>query len=677
MIIDHAFNKSRLGEGDPPVGLAPNISLSRRVQLAVLAHIRHNHTRYDQLLRETTYVNARKAVESLCLDILVKWRGDEETGRDQLDEILCEVIVISDSESEESDNEDDEDVSSAASSADESSTGLLGAGAPMAPPVDRSSVPLAANSARGEKLPRASHAPQKVKKTSRKDRRAAKWAQRGFSRYQAAWHQAVERQRLGNGESTSSEGPALDQPASHGAPSWQTGQPSQPSPPDPGTALVRSHADSPYGVHGAYGTALPPVDVSYERGSRVHELHYDNPAASYRMPQEVRLKEHTPSNEPRPIVGSRTVPYGVERVSHHGQDLKDCLLPSIEPASPEPSNLPPRFPISYCRPEPGLPRSADSPVRVAADHRDSTRFVGQMAAAQGYRTAFAEEGFIRLPPRESSRMPAIPASNTEPFIVLREQPTSAARGIAVTTAPSGSGLRYSATWTDGAAGRRGAPILSSGTRPVRIGEDGAVLRSASRPIPIQDYPSPLRQSRSDLPRYADSPIDQRVESLQDDFVEIVRVSNKFPKQHEPRPVPVPTARYDLRSTGPPQGVPDRGYDGVARYDPRSLPMSGQRIERVVATVEVPAVRDRNTAFAARQPDGLQRQERVVGIEYVHPPRRSLETRPYLDRGPFYDTGDIAYRSRSNSVMPAPYPAVPYQQQNPHAAPRRDEVITLD
>ncbi|ERS96265.1 hypothetical protein HMPREF1624_07174 [Sporothrix schenckii ATCC 58251] len=53
--------------------------------------------------------HAQKAVEGLCLDVLVKWRGDEETGRDQLDEILREVIVISDSEGEEDGDEDEDD----------------------------------------------------------------------------------------------------------------------------------------------------------------------------------------------------------------------------------------------------------------------------------------------------------------------------------------------------------------------------------------------------------------------------------------------------------------------------------------------------------------------------------------------------------------------------------------
>jgi len=73
----------------------------------VIAHIRHTHTRYDLLLRETSWENARRTVESLCLDILVKWRGDEETGRDQLDEVLREIVVIDDSGDEDEDGSEE------------------------------------------------------------------------------------------------------------------------------------------------------------------------------------------------------------------------------------------------------------------------------------------------------------------------------------------------------------------------------------------------------------------------------------------------------------------------------------------------------------------------------------------------------------------------------------------
>ena len=87
------------------VGLQADLTLSRRVQLAVIAHIRHTHTRYDLLLKETSWENARRTVESLCLDILVKWRGDEETGRDQLDEVLREIVVIDDSDEDEEESQ--------------------------------------------------------------------------------------------------------------------------------------------------------------------------------------------------------------------------------------------------------------------------------------------------------------------------------------------------------------------------------------------------------------------------------------------------------------------------------------------------------------------------------------------------------------------------------------------
>lgn len=96
-------------KGKPVVGLQEDLTLSRRVQLAVLAHIRHTHTRYDLLLRETSWENARRVVEPVCLDILVKWRGDEETGRDQLDEVLREIVVIDDSDDEGSDAESEDD----------------------------------------------------------------------------------------------------------------------------------------------------------------------------------------------------------------------------------------------------------------------------------------------------------------------------------------------------------------------------------------------------------------------------------------------------------------------------------------------------------------------------------------------------------------------------------------
>ncbi|CZR53287.1 uncharacterized protein PAC_03165 [Phialocephala subalpina] len=198
MIIEHAFKKGAMFHGEPTVGLQTNIPLSRRVQLAVLAHIRHTHTRYDKLLRETSWMNARKAVEPVCLDVLVKWRGDEETGRDQMDEILREVVIITDSENESDSSEDDD-------SSDEEGE-VTSASSPEAPslPVSRneqrpmppSIQPIPSAGPRTSRVPgRNNNGAISSRTRSKVNPNPQKKAQRGFKRYQAAWEDAVHRRQ--------------------------------------------------------------------------------------------------------------------------------------------------------------------------------------------------------------------------------------------------------------------------------------------------------------------------------------------------------------------------------------------------------------------------------------------------------------------------------------------------
>lgn len=79
--------------------------MSRRVQLAVVAHIRHVYTDYDKLLKTGTFKNARAAIEKPCLDILAQWRSDDDDDPNAMEEILREVIVIDDDDEENKDNE--------------------------------------------------------------------------------------------------------------------------------------------------------------------------------------------------------------------------------------------------------------------------------------------------------------------------------------------------------------------------------------------------------------------------------------------------------------------------------------------------------------------------------------------------------------------------------------------
>ncbi|KAG6146397.1 hypothetical protein E4U22_007333 [Claviceps purpurea] len=193
-LTNRTISQRKNGKAEQPVGFSDDIPLARRVQLAVLAHIRHAHTRYDELLKEAGYQMARRAVEELCLDIIVKWRGDEETGRDQLDEILREVVIISDSEGDESDSETTDDSSVEDSGSTTSVTVVPNQSVPAQPIVAKGRVPspeITAGPSRILAHPRGNYlmasgdlGPQPH---SRKD-------QRGFKRYRA-WQDAILRNR--------------------------------------------------------------------------------------------------------------------------------------------------------------------------------------------------------------------------------------------------------------------------------------------------------------------------------------------------------------------------------------------------------------------------------------------------------------------------------------------------
>ena len=86
------------------MGTVADLSLVRRAQLAVIAHIRHTYTEYDSLLRQVPYNEARRRVEKPCLDRLVLWRGDDDDAGD-MDDVLREVIVIPDDDEEDDEGE--------------------------------------------------------------------------------------------------------------------------------------------------------------------------------------------------------------------------------------------------------------------------------------------------------------------------------------------------------------------------------------------------------------------------------------------------------------------------------------------------------------------------------------------------------------------------------------------
>ncbi|KAL5387128.1 hypothetical protein DPSP01_003738 [Paraphaeosphaeria sporulosa] len=100
-IVNHAFE-----EGTNRVGNAKELSLARRVQLAVVAHIRHTYTEYDNILKHKTgtWTEARQQVEHVSLAKLKEWRDETDEASNELEETFREVIVLDDDE----DSSDDE-----------------------------------------------------------------------------------------------------------------------------------------------------------------------------------------------------------------------------------------------------------------------------------------------------------------------------------------------------------------------------------------------------------------------------------------------------------------------------------------------------------------------------------------------------------------------------------------
>lgn len=276
MIIEHAFKKGTTFHGEPTVGLQPNIPLSRRVQLAVLAHVRHTHTRYDQLLKETTWMNARKVVEPVCLDVLIRWRGDEETGRDQMDEILREVVIITDSEGE-SDSSDEEDTSDEEGEVTSASSEEV----PSLPVFHNQQRPAAQNPRLVQTNdPSPSQGPQQdnnnaISSRTRSKADPNKKAQRGFKRYQAAWEDAVHRR-----EERPASGPNL------------ASTPFENSTSRPSHVAVAStaHNTSQYPTH-QYVATRPTTNPTYQRAREDH-IEYVQPRNVVR-PVSYFINNHT------------------------------------------------------------------------------------------------------------------------------------------------------------------------------------------------------------------------------------------------------------------------------------------------------------------------------------------------------------------------------------------------
>lgn len=308
------------------------------MQLAVLAHIRHTHTRYDQLLKEVDWHIARKVVEETCLDILVKWRGDEETGRDQLDDILREVVVISD-DSDSDDSDDSDDDGDDVSSDDNYFPDFHGAGpvSTVAEPAGAGAIPQVQHPT----VKRQRKAKAKANRISKQLRKGAsqpkkhagsKKNKRGFKRYEAVqkrWEEAVHRNRHAHNAEAAAHA-SLDKMAS---PNVQQRPSVEVMSPMPRLDPMRDDR-------------VQPISQQFHREGREydHRIRSDDVSAANYHREEDSYVNRVHSDLGRPegiVIGRRVARLPTDsraaptpgKLYHHG-DLKDFLLPSIEPISP-------------------------------------------------------------------------------------------------------------------------------------------------------------------------------------------------------------------------------------------------------------------------------------------------------------------------------------------------------
>lgn len=462
-IIERAFKKGATMKGEPLVGLAEHLTLSRRVQLAVLAHIRHTHTRYDQLLRETTYANARKAVEALCLDILVKWRGDEETGRDQLDEILREVIVISDSED---DGDDSDDAVSAAAESDDSvqeipppvppaPTSLPVAFAPnvMGPLVTEAPVAAGITTFDGaqdgmdETVETYISAPPRTPATF-----SGKRGRRGFRRYQAAlltrWDEARARVRLQEESPGEPQASAAIHPvvSHHPNPSYPAGTPLYQDPPErmERMEMVReSNAPHNYGAEVPFYPAYAPTPGSsgyavsgYEQ--RPVQMSGLQPVAGMAASSLAhRMGPHPPPSNNGPRLAMDPQP--VQRTVVRSEEAQDYLVPSVEPVSPPVQPPDPVVPILIrTLPPPPRPGPSESyhgePLARYVRHHSPSRGEDDYEYGPGmHPRPMGDNSFIQLASREDGvpavrgdYRPAPPAETLPPALAAHAPPYASA-----------------------------------------------------------------------------------------------------------------------------------------------------------------------------------------------------------------------------------------------------------
>lgn len=177
------------------MGTSSDLSLARRAHLAVLAHIRHTHTQYDQLLKLMPWADARKRVEGPTLDVLISWRDDVDDDTNVMRDVLREVIIISDNEDEEeqaADLEDRQPMAKSQQQRREMSVEIISVNTN----VRTQQLDLAAEPSDLENEQPVQYIPRQYQQSAQRPRDLLREERRGAQRHRR-WEQALSRKRNG------------------------------------------------------------------------------------------------------------------------------------------------------------------------------------------------------------------------------------------------------------------------------------------------------------------------------------------------------------------------------------------------------------------------------------------------------------------------------------------------
>ncbi|KAG8625876.1 hypothetical protein KVT40_006277 [Elsinoe batatas] len=267
VIFSRAWQK-----GSQNVGRATTIDLGKKVQLAVAAHIRHEHTAYDSLLNaRVPWLQCRKMVEADCLRKIIEWRGDDPEALlgEAYQGVLEDTLIMTEDETPAERSEPDR----YADNEDSTDDSIIVENNPAAAVAEFEQPPTAYESGTDFYKPRI---------VPRRSMDEGKRRSAFLAKYQQARSQTPQHQKQNNYAPSHRPHPQIQSP------------------------LYTSHAQQQYGQHTAPNPSYSPAYAPPQPVPAYHQPHYPQPTMALPPPPP---SHDVARPEPPPSYASSSIPY--------------------------------------------------------------------------------------------------------------------------------------------------------------------------------------------------------------------------------------------------------------------------------------------------------------------------------------------------------------------------------